>query len=88
MLFDGRHAYVNHTHKGTSFAKQFVILCHYMCTKKTRNEQMFRSRQRHSQSTALANDSARLKSIKALLTQRETAKISHSQQTVPMSITD
>ena len=47
---------------------------------------MFRSRQRHSQSTALANDSARLKSTKTLLTQRETAKT--LQQTVPMSITD
>ena len=78
MLFDGR---VKHTHKGTSFAKQFVILCHYTCTKKTCNE-----RQRRSQSTALTNDSAHLKSRKALLTQRETAKT--SQQTLPMSITD
>ena len=88
MLFDGLlDETVNHTHKGTSFAKQFVILivilCHYMCT---RNERMFRSRQWRSQSTALANDSARLESTKALLTQRETAKT--SQQTVPMSITD
>jgi len=63
MLLDGRlDETVKHTHEGTSFTKQFVILCHYMCTKKMRNERMFRSRQRRSQSTALANDSARLKS--------------------------
>ena len=87
MLFDGRlDETVKHTHKSTSSTKKFVILCHSMCTKKTHNERMFRSRQRHSQSTALAKDSARLKSTKALLTQREKAKT--SQQTVPKSITD
>ena len=60
MLFDGRlDETVKHTHKGTSFTKQFVILCHYMCTKKTRNERMFRSRQRCSPMTAHASSQHR-----------------------------
>jgi len=80
MLFDGR---LDETVNRKTICN-FMSL--YMCTKKTRNERMFGSRQLRSQSTALANDSARLKSTKALLTQRETAKT--FQQTVPMSITD